>query len=647
MMKLHSIVLATLFISCYSGSEVIANEENDFKWRGKIAAGGIVEVFGVRGDIEAEASTDDELEVVAVKRGSQEELSRVAVRVEESEGRVKICAAYPNLEGIGEPRCLESLEWQSNQWNDGRELRLVYKNGNRQSVRLLDVALQIKVRVPAGVQFIARTLKGDISASYGKVSISRPIDLVSLGGGVSLEAPMKLNARVRLSGQDIESDFPITVVGHFRGNGLEGSIGQGGPKISLSGGDVLLRQADEHANGDGKNFSGRWETSYGIMTLEQVGDSVSGYYLMKHLHCSIDGKVGNGRLNFKFREPKSSGEGWFELKSRGDRFSGMWRDYRGSTWTPWKGRRNPALTTPIPGFDIRFTSGKSALAIPFELNNNHIYLGVSVNGSAPLSFILDTGGSSPYPKINLRQARSFGMELQNLNMKNGGVGTELPDLYLVTNATSFSLPGVELSSQPMLAISLDKVNGCLALGTKPVDGIIGVGFFRSFVVEIDYAAQLINLYDPLTYKYSGKGRILPLEIEPESGLVFVRGEVKAAGHPPVTARLLVDTGSTTALSLNLQFAEANKILPPADKLKASRECGIGGMAEGSSFEDTLEFLQLGDIELPRISTYFHRKIIAQGYYDGFLGGGTLRNFKVIFDLSHSRMILEPNPAAKQ
>jgi hypothetical protein len=410
--------------------------------------------------------------------------------------------------------------------------------------------------------------------------------------------------------------------------------------ISCYSGSVVSANP-ENARDEDKDFSGRWETSYGIMTLEQVKDSVSGYYLMKHLHCSIEGKVKNGRLNFKFREPKSSGEGWFELNSGGDQFSGMYRDYRESTWTPWKGRRNPALTTPIPGFDIRFTSGRSALAIPFELKNNHIYLGISVNGSAPLSFILDTGGSSPYPKINLKHARSFGMKLQNLNVKNGGVGTELPDLYLVTDATSFSLPGVELSSQPMFAISLDKANGCLALGTKPVDGIIGVGFFRSFVVEIDYAARLINLYDPLTYKYEGKGEILPLEIEPASGLVLVRAEVKPAGRPPITARLLVDTGSSSALSLNQQFAEANKILPPSDKMKVSRECGVGGPEESKSFEDTLESLRLGDIKLPKILTYFHRKIIDQGYYDGFLGGGTLRNFKVIFDYSHSRMILEP------
>src|SRR6266540_527370 len=133
-----SIAIAALFICCYPdikiagqtpGNERNANgiptsaddfstttqqtNQNEFKWRGKIAAGGIVEIFGVKGDIQAEASAGNEVEVVAFKRGDPEELHRVAIRVEEAEGKVRICTAFPNLEGVGDPQCLESLEWQS------------------------------------------------------------------------------------------------------------------------------------------------------------------------------------------------------------------------------------------------------------------------------------------------------------------------------------------------------------------------------------------------------------------------------------------------------------------------------------------------------------------------------------------------------
>jgi len=267
-----SLVVVTLLICCYSGSEFAGQtpgnekkamsrtasseavptatsptKEQEFTWRGKVAAGGTIEIFGVKGDIQAEASAGNEVEVVALKQGNQDELSQIDVRVEESEGRVRICAAYPNLEGIGGPQCLESLEWRSQEWKEGRELRLRYRNGNRQSVRLVDVQVQFKVRIPVGVRFIARTLRGDITARFGTADISSPIDLVTLGGNVSLEAPKAFNAHVRLEGGEITTDFPITVVGRFPGNGVEGSIGQGGPKISLSagGGDVEIRRVSQ------------------------------------------------------------------------------------------------------------------------------------------------------------------------------------------------------------------------------------------------------------------------------------------------------------------------------------------------------------------------------------------------------------------
>src|SRR5262245_30837824 len=74
------------------------------------------------------------------------------------------------------------------------------------------------------------------------------------------------------------------------------------------------------------DFSGRWETTYGLMTLEQKNDSVSGQYIMEGEYCSIEGKIQNRRLQFKYREPKASGEGWFELNVDGDQFSGLWRE---------------------------------------------------------------------------------------------------------------------------------------------------------------------------------------------------------------------------------------------------------------------------------------------------------------------------------
>jgi len=318
------------------------------------------------------------------------------------------------------------------------------------------------------------------------------------------------------------------------------------------------------------------------------------------------------------------------------------------------GTGNSASTSPVFGFDARFTSGKSAIAIPFELDDyNHIWLRVIVNGS-PLSFLLDTGGSGPYPMLSVRAAESLGMKLQFLGRKtNVGVGTKPTDFHLVTDKSSLSLPGVEMSSRSLFVMS---TNDCadqatdggidrnvpskqnLKEGTKKVmDGGFGNGFFSSFVVEIDYPARLINLYDPQSYKYTGAGKSFPLEMD---DLIYAQAQVKAPGLPPVTARLAVDTGAATTLTLNRRFAEEHKLLPPPEKLTATNECGVGGMAEGTSYEGRLEALQLGDIMWSNPLTFFRKNPVGEGY-DGLLGGGALRHFKVIFDYSRRRMILEP------
>jgi hypothetical protein len=215
---------------------------------------------------------------------------------------------------------------------------------------------------------------------------------------------------------------------------------------------------------------------------------------------------------------------------------------------------------------------------------------------------------------------------------------------------SFSLRGVVLSDQLIVATLFDTSPECTDQNTddqkdrnvfsKTMDGILGKGFFDSFVVEIDYTARKINLYDPKDYKYKGKGKSLPLNLD--HAMTIVQAKLKATGSRAVTARLIVDTGAggSSAVPLNKRFAERHRLLPSAEKLTPSNECGIGGAAEGTSFVGALKSLRLGSFKLFDPETFFRKNEVGEGY-DGLLGSPALRNFRVIFDYSRSRMILEP------
>ena len=313
---------------------------------------------------------------------------------------------------------------------------------------------------------------------------------------------------------------------------------------------------------------------------------------------------------------------------------------------------------PAFGADARFRSGKSPVAIPFELDNNLIYVRMSVNGSRPLSFILDTGA---YSFIHTRHARTIGLKLKLIGQA-GGAGAKQPDVYLVTERVSFSLPGVAFSPPRLVALSLDAAESCVnefnideegrkidsdsskqSGAKREVDGVLGKEFFDQFVVEIDYAHRLLNVYDRSSYKYAGSGKAIPLEVGEQH--IFVRAQIRAAGRAPLAGRFLVDTGSAHAVSLMKPFIDEHKLLPSTEGMTSLPVCGLGGHEKEKSWIGTLEELQLGEIKVAAPVTEF-RLSYPNTDADGFIGGAVFRRFKVIFDYSRKRMILEPRTDLK-
>lgn len=60
-------------------------------------------------------------------------------------------------------------------------------------------------------------------------------------GNVTLYTPDGLNAEVYLEGEDVEVDMPVTVRGRISERRVEGTIGAGGPRLSVTTGDGSVR----------------------------------------------------------------------------------------------------------------------------------------------------------------------------------------------------------------------------------------------------------------------------------------------------------------------------------------------------------------------------------------------------------------------
>src|SRR6476620_6159325 len=107
-----------------------------------------------------------------------------------------------------------------------------------------------------------------------------------------------------------------------------------------------------------------------------------------------------------------------------------------------------------------------------------IWLKVEVTGkSEPLNFLLDSGAG--ISAIDLRTARRLGIHPGNQQIVQGvngqGFAYRVNDLEAVCGG--IALP------KSVLAVDLRALSECC---DQPVDGILGVDFFRERIVQIDF-----------------------------------------------------------------------------------------------------------------------------------------------------------------
>ncbi len=271
----------------------------------------------------------------------------------------------------------------------------------------------------------------------------------------------------------------------------------------------------------------------------------------------------------------------------------------------------------IPPANSRVAPDQSAKTIPFELNDNLIYLPVRVNGSKPLWFILDSGASACV--IDQAQAKALGLKTEG-KAKGTGAGAGTYDLTFAKNIT-YGLPGIETSIESSYVIDL---SSNLSVEGREAAGILGYDFFSRYVVLIDYDAMIIRLYEPQTYNYSGRGEIVPFTFKRK--LPHITVKLKVAGREPADRDFLIDTGSADAVDDDL-IAQSS-----APKLET-----VGGVGLGQEFKTVL-----GRAEWIKLGSFTIENTLGVSGGTALIGGEVLHRFTIIFDYSRQRMILEPN-----
>jgi hypothetical protein len=247
------------------------SSSQEFRWSGALSAGKRIEIKGISGDIAVEPASGANVEVVANKSARRGDASRVSIKVVEHATGVTICAVYPTDDPNRMTSCVPS------------DSETAHDDGGPVNVRSGEVTVAFKVRVPAGVDFVgrtvngeitaealasnvtsktvngsiristsgyanAKTVNGEINAQLGNPNWSGSLEFKTVNGEINIVLPAATAAKVdaKTFNGEINSEFPLTLTGKFGPRKLTGTIG--GPLNEQTMRELVLKTLNGSIN---------------------------------------------------------------------------------------------------------------------------------------------------------------------------------------------------------------------------------------------------------------------------------------------------------------------------------------------------------------------------------------------------------------
>ncbi len=249
--------------------------------------------------------------------------------------------------------------------------------------------------------------------------------------------------------------------------------------------------------------------------------------------------------------------------------------------------------------------------IPFTYADGFIIVKAKIPQSPePLNFLVDSGAGLSV--LGLNTAHRLQLHLGS-SQRVQGVDMQA-EAFKLSGVMATGLDGTALDKVP-LAVDLSNAG---QLCREPVDGLLGVDFFRSRVVQIDFPAQRIRLLSSAPVG----GTTLP--IKPFNGTLCV--PISVNGSRNRWARL--DTGCNDAL---------HWVVPKTRERRSAAQVSIGFMTDDSNL--ALSDLTLGGENLNKIPTSLHATPLFPGEA-GLVGNGIWSRYVVTFDVPHNRLLLQ-------
>lgn len=272
--------------------------------------------------------------------------------------------------------------------------------------------------------------------------------------------------------------------------------------------------------------------------------------------------------------------------------------------------------------DASLKDGQQKGEVPFGLADNRILLDVSINGHAPLPFLLDSGAANLLTPVG---AKILGLE-GNGNLPAVGVGKDVASSQLVS-VKRVRVGPVVMSNQPFVITPLPRFLEDRG-GERPIAGLLGAELLRRFPTTFDYQRKVLTFYKPGSTPPEPPGaqrqRLLL-----NGGHSFIELQVDGA-----TGVFGIDTGDSGSVTLFSAFYRQHQF-PIEQPTQPKLQGGVGGFQAAQLTR--INSLALGGsvVKEPIVTlSTASQGLFSNGELAGNLGNEFLRRFVFTLDYEH-------------
>ncbi|HEX8327005.1 MAG TPA: aspartyl protease family protein [Hymenobacter sp.] len=290
---------------------------------------------------------------------------------------------------------------------------------------------------------------------------------------------------------------------------------------------------------------------------------------------------------------------------------------------------------------FRFAESRHKKArVPIQLQRNLVVVGVKLNGYGPFNFLLDTGVSTSIitssalaDSLVLRHGQQFRVV--------GAGGTDTGLLAYQTDSVRVDMPGVVAPHMSWLVLSEDVLDLSGYVGV-PIYGILGSEIFRSFVVTLRPDLDVMTLHDAASYRAPTGRQWSSVPLSLQNNKAYVTAQIRLSDTLELPLKLVLDTGASHALSLELDSDP--RLVPPPKQLPTDLGRGLTGTVKG--FLGRVTTMKLGRYSLRSVLTSFPNADDVHSRVDvprnGNVGYELLKRFSLVIDYPHQRLLMRPN-----